>query len=323
MSNSLKTKSRPSYKNYNNIGLQFMRRSMSIGRHIKSRIHSSWMLLSLILVVAMPFVLGIGLYLKSVLLLSDHSIWDLLFSSEWKPLAGKFGFYPFIVSSLWVTAVSLIIAGPICLLTAIHLTQYAKPYVLRIMHPIIDILAGIPSVIYGVWGILVVVPLISNYLGPFFGKEVSGYSILAGSIVLAIMIIPFILNVLIEIFQSIPAELPEASLSVGATKWQTIKFVMIKKALPGIISAFGLGLSRAFGETIAVLMVVGNVTHIPRGIFQPGYPLPALIANNYGEMLSIPMYDSALMLAALILFALVLLFNFASRIMIIRTEKHN
>jgi phosphate transport system permease protein len=218
--------------------------------------------------------------------------------------------------------VALLISAPICLLTSIHLTQYAKKWVLKIMHPVIDILAGIPSVIYGVWGILVVVPAISDYIGPFFGKSVSGYSILAGAVVLSIMIIPFILNILIEIFRNIPTELSEASLSLGASKWQTIKFVLVKRAMPGIISALGLGMSRAFGETIAVLMVVGNVTRIPTGLFQPGYPLPALIANNYGEMLSIPLYDSALMLAALILFVVVLVFNFASRLIIIESEKH-
>lgn len=280
------------------------------------------MLICLILVIILPFVLGIGLFLKSTLLLEKVSLFNLFFSSEWKPLAGKFGFLSFIISSLWVTILALLIAGPICLLSAIHLTQYAKSYVLRIMHPVIDILAGIPSVIYGVWGILVIVPLISKYIGPFFGKEISGYSILSGAIVLSVMIIPFILNILIEVFKTIPDELAEASLSLGASKWQTIKFVLIKKAFPGIVSALGLGLSRAFGETIAVLMVVGNVAKIPKGVFQPGYPLPALIANNYGEMLSIPMYDSALMLAALVLFVVVLIFNFASRLTIIRMEKN-
>ncbi len=280
------------------------------------------MLICLILVIILPFVLGIGLYLKSTLLLEKDSLFNLLFSSEWKPLSGKFGFLSFIISSLWVTILALLIAGPICLLSAIHLTQYAKSYVLRIMHPVIDILAGIPSVIYGVWGILVIVPFISKYIGPFFGKEISGYSILSGAIVLSVMIIPFILNILIEVFKTIPDELAEASLSLGASKWQTIKFVLIKKAFPGIVSALGLGLSRAFGETIAVLMVVGNVAKIPKGVFQPGYPLPALIANNYGEMLSIPMYDSALMLAALVLFVVVLIFNFASRLTIIRMERN-
>jgi phosphate transport system permease protein len=297
-------------------------RRIQIGRHLRDKIHGSWMVVSLVLVMATPVFLLVGLSVKSWLLLEENSIFTLLFSKEWKPLSGQFGFYPFIISSVWVTVVALLISAPICLLTSIHLTQYAKKWVLKIMHPIIDILAGIPSVIYGVWGILVVVPFISNYLGPFMGKSVSGYSILAGAVVLSIMIIPFILNILIEIFRNIPTELSEASLSLGASKWQTIKFVLVRRAMPGIISALGLGMSRAFGETIAVLMVVGNVTKIPTGLFQPGYPLPALIANNYGEMLSIPLYDSALMLAALILFVVVMLFNFASRLIIIESEKH-
>jgi len=293
----------------------------TIGRHLRSRLHLIWMMIGLILVIFLPFFLGVGLYIKSTLLLERQSIVDLLFSSDWRPLAGKFGFLAFAVSSVWVTFLSLLIAGPICLLTAIHLTQYAKGWVLRIMHPVIDILAGIPSVIFGVWGILVIVPFISHYVAPFFGINTSGYTIITGAIVLAVMIIPFVLNILIDVFKTIPDELKEASLSLGASQWQTIKLVLLRKAFPGIISALGLGISRAFGETIAVLMVVGNVAKIPTGIFQPGYPLPALIANNYGEMLSIPMYDSALMLAALILFFVVLVFNFISRLAIVRLEK--
>ena len=236
-------------------------------------------------------------------------------------MSGQFGFLPFILSSLWVTVLALIMAGPVCLLSSIHLTQYADKTVLKIMQTGIDILAGIPSIIYGVWGIIVIVPFVSHRIAPLFGIDTSGYSILSGAIVLAVMIIPFILNILLEIFNTIPRELQEASLSLGASRWYTIKFVLLRKAFPGIISAMGLGVSRAFGETIAVLMVVGNVTAIPKGVFQPGYPLPALIANNYGEMLSIPLYDSALMLAALLLFVVVLLFNLASRILIIRYEK--
>ena len=268
----------------------------------------------------MPFFLGIGLYLKSQLLLNEYSVFDLFFSKEWQPSNNKFGFSPFILSSLWVTLLALLISAPVCLLTAIFLTQYARKFMLSIMHPVIDILAGIPSVIYGIWGILMIVPLISNNIAPLFGVKTAGYTIITGAIVLAVMIIPFILNILIEVFKTIPEELTEASLSLGASKWETIKYVLVRKAFPGIISAFGLGLSRAFGETIAVLMVVGNVAIIPTGIFQPGYPLPSLIANNYGEMMSIPLYDSALMLAALVLFIVVLLFNFASRIAITRSE---
>ena len=294
-----------------------------IGRHLRSKLHLIWMMIGLIKVIFLPFILGVGLYIKSAFLLEDQSLKDLIFSSDWRPLSGKFGFAPFIISSVWVTILSLLIAGPICLLTAIHLTQYAKGWVLQVMHPVIDILAGIPSVIFGVWGILVIVPFISKYLAPLFGVTTSGYTIMAGAIVLAVMIIPFILNILIDVFKTIPDELKEASLSLGASQWQTIKLVLIRKAFPGIVSAMGLGISRAFGETIAVLMVVGNVAKIPSGVFQPGYPLPALIANNYGEMLSIPLYDSALMLAALILFFVVLIFNFLSRLAIVRLEKQS
>lgn len=290
------------------------------GRLLQDKLHLKWMQVALGLVMLLPLILALGMLLKSALLIETVPLTKLLFSKTWKPLSGEFGFYPFIISSVWVTVLALLIAAPICLLTAIHLTQYARRRILKIMHPVIDILAGLPSVIYGVWGVLVVVPLIGDYIAPLFGKETTGYSILAGAIVLAIMIIPFILNILIEVFNAIPNELSEASLSLGASKWQTIKKVLVRKALPGMVSAFGLGMSRAFGETIAVLMVVGNVPQIPKGVFQPGYPLPALIANNYGEMLSIPLYDSALMLAAFILFVVVLLSNLASRLIIINSE---
>lgn len=294
--------------------------NFKLRRHLRENTSTFWMNCCYILVLIMPFILFIGLLFKSSLLFGEQSLAQLIFSSEWRPLSGKFGFFPFIISSLWVTFISIIIAAPVCLLTAIYLTQYAKRYVLKIMHPVIDILAGIPSVIYGVWGIIIIVPFVSKVAG-WFNIASSGYSILTGSIVLAVMIIPFVLNILIEVYRTIPIELSEASLSLGATKWETIKKVLTRKAFPGIISSFGLGVSRAFGETIAVLMVVGNVIQIPSGIFQAGYPLPALIANNYGEMLSIPLYDSALMLAALILFVVVTFFNMGSRYIIMHYEK--
>lgn len=280
------------------------------------------MIISLLLVAFMPFMLFLGLYFKSVLLLNEHSLFDLIFSKTWRPSAGEFGFYPFIVGSIWVTMLAMLITAPVCLLTAIYVTQYTRKFVLRIMHPAIDILAGIPSVVYGLWGILVIVPFISRYLGPWLEIKTMGYSLLAASFVLSIMIIPFILNILIEIFRAIPMELKEATLSLGATEWQTIKHVLLKKALPGIVAAFGFGLARAFGETMAVLMVVGNVVRLPRGVFDPGYTLPALIANNYGEMMSIPRYDSALMFAALILLAVSLFFNLIMHFFIVKFNKY-
>jgi phosphate transport system permease protein len=291
-------------------------------RHLIDKVSSAWMWICLVFVIILPVLIGTGLFLKSSMLLEKQSIWSLLTTSNWHPLQGKFGFLPFILSSLWVTLIAVILSAPVCILTAIYLTQYAKSAVLKFMHPIIDILAGIPSVIFGVWGILIIVPFIAR-IAPFFGSVSSGYTIIAGAAVLSIMIIPFILNILIEVFRSIPEELTEASLSLGATRWETVKFVLVRKAFPGIISAIGLGVSRAFGETIAVLIVVGNLINIPKSIFDAGYPLPALIANNYGEMLSIPLYDSALMLSALILFVVVLIFNLFSRVVIARIEKYH
>jgi phosphate transport system permease protein len=188
------------------------------------------------------------------------------------------------------------------------------------MRPVIDILAGIPSVVYGVWGVLVIVPLVGEQIAPLFNNESLGYSILAGALVLSVMSVPYILNMLLEVFRQVPIELGEASLSLGATKWETIKHVFVRKGAAGILSAFGLGFSKALGETIAVMMVVGNVVQKPTSVFDAGYPLPALVANNYGEMMSIPMYDSALMFGSLLLFVIILAINILFRYIIYKSE---
>jgi phosphate transport system permease protein len=145
--------------------------------------------------------------------------------------------------------------------------------------------------------------------------------VLAGGVVLAVMILPLLISILVEVFNSIPREMIDASLQLGATKWQTVKKVLLRKSFPGIIAAIVLAVSRAFGETIAVLMVCGNITQMPHSLFDACYPLPALIANNYGEMLSMPSYESALMLAAFLLFIIVVLFNTVSRITLVQIEK--
>lgn len=291
-------------------------------RRLLDRLSFSWIGITLFLVVFLPFLMATGLSIKSWPLIAGMHWNELLLSSVWKPSSGQFGFLSFLISSLWVTAIALCLAAPVCLFTALYLTQYAKGWLLRWMHPVIDILAGIPSVIYGVWGILLIVPFVGEVIGPIMGRQGSGYSLLSGGIVLAVMISPFILNILIEVFQTILPALNEASLSLGATQWETTKYVIVRRAFPGIISAFSLGVSRAFGETIAVLMVVGNVVGIPGSPLDPGYPLPALIANNYGEMLSIPLYDSALMFSALLLLGVVLLFNFLARLAISGNSNH-
>lgn len=279
------------------------------------------MVASLATILLMPLIIGIGLYIKAMPLFENTSVLKLVFSSEWAPSKGAFGFWPFISGSLYVTAISFVFAAPVCLFAGIYLTQYASKRLVAIMHPVIDILAGLPSVIYGVWGVLIVVPFISDYAAPFFNTSSSGYSIFAGGLVLAIMCVPYMLNMLIEVFKTVPAGMKEASLSLGATFWESIKHVVIKKSFAGIISAYGLGIAKAFGETIAVMMVVGNQMLNSPNPFHAGYPLPALIANNYGEMMSIPMYDSALMFAALILLVIILAINLVFRYFIYKTQK--
>jgi phosphate transport system permease protein len=266
-------------------------------------------------------LIGIGLFIKSLPLLKDQNIFLILTGSTWSPLKGQFGFLPFITGTVSVTLIALIIAAPLCILSSIYLVEYASDILKKTVLPLINVLAAIPPVLYGVWGILFVVPLISNYIGPAFGNNSSGYSILSGGIVLAVMIFPIMISIMVEVLQTIPPDLKAASLSLGATRWETIQKVILKKVRPGIIAAIVLATSRAFGETIAVLMVCGNIPQIPKSLFDAGYPIPALIANNFGEMMSIPHYDAALMFAALLLLAIIFLFNLISRLILNKLEE--
>ena len=290
-------------------------------RLLKDKIAGRFMLFLTIFSGLLVFLIAIGLYLRSRPILAIKPLSELLFSTSWHPLRGEFGFFPFIMGSLWVTVLAVVIAIPLCLLAAIYLSEYAPKYIREWTKPLIDLLAGIPSVVYGVWGVLVIVPLIKNHIAPFFGTFSTGYCVLAGGIVLAIMVFPIIIHVSLEVLHSVPYGIREASLALGATKWQTIKHVVMRKAMPGVIAAVVLGLSRAFGETMAVLMVAGNVARVPSSPLEPAYPLPALIANNYGEMLSVPLYDSAILLACLILLLVVLLFNILARVVLIKVER--
>jgi len=289
-------------------------------RSLRDRAAGGVFLAATLLPVGLVIVMIIGLTLRAQPILAKYPIGDLLTGETWKPLQGQFGFAPFIVGTVWVTVLAMIIAVPVCMLTAIYLSEYAGPRIRGLMKPLLDMLAGIPSVIYGIWGVITIVPLINDVIEPvlkqtlgfiplFQTNNPTGFSVLAGSMVLGLMVTPVITSVAYEVMQTVPQGLREASLAVGATQWQTVKFAVLRKSAPGLIAGVVLGFSRAFGETIAVLMVVGNMPQMPHSIFDAAYPLPALIANNYGEMMSIPMYDAALMGAALVLLVLVVAFN--------------
>ncbi len=279
------------------------------------------MLTATVMAIFFLFLIGGGLFLKSLPIMQEKGLWTLLTTSNWRPFKGDFGFASYILSTLYVTGIAIIIALPLSLLTSIYIIEYASPKILRAFSSVVDLLAGIPPVIYGVWGTLTIVPFISKSIAPHFVEFSTGYSVLAAGVVLAIMIIPLIISILMEVFSAVPKEMREASMSLGATKWQTVKKVVIRKSIPGVIAATVLAISRAFGETLAVLMVCGNFTDLPKSIFDACYPLPALIANNYGEMMSVPQYESALMFAAFLLFFIIVLFNVISRLVLIQIDK--
>jgi len=266
-------------------------------------------------------IITLALFIKSLPALQEQPFFELLFSSAWKPMKGKFGFMPFISGTVWVTAVSLIVACPFSILAALYISEYASGPVRNFSAPVIDILAGIPSVVYGIWGVLTLVPFVRFISENIFGTPSTGYCVLSAGLVLAVMVVPIITHVSVEVLRSVPRELRDVSLALGATKWQTVKKVVLRKALPGMTASVILGVSRAFGETMAVLMVAGNVAKIPDSIFSPAYPLPALIANNYGEMLSIPLYDSILLFASLLLLVVVIAFNAAAKVILVKIER--
>jgi phosphate transport system permease protein len=270
--------------------------------------------------ISLVFVIGGTLVQRSVPILSSRSLIGLLATSVWNPTRGEFGFFPFIMGTFMVTGLTLVLACPVCLLTAVYLAEYAPRRIHGIIKPAVDLLAGIPSVIFGLWGVLFVVPLIRAYATTFAAMTITGYSILAGAVVLSIMVSPILISISEEVIAAVPLQLREASSSLGATAWQTTKHVVLRKAFPGIVAAIVLAFGRAFGETIAVLMVVGNVARVPVSVLDPAYPIPALIANDYGEMLSIPLYESALLFAGLILLVVISLFNIAARIILAKLE---
>ncbi len=275
---------------------------------------------SLLLVVAM----GIGLYFKSAPIFEEHSLWELISASDWKPAKNQFGFFPFIMGTIWVTVLALIMALPLSLFTAVFLTEYAHSMVKKFVFPALDILAALPSVIYGVWGTLLIVPWVSKHIAPWFVEEyTAGYTVFTAGVVLCVMILPIMVSLFVEIFSTVPQELRDSSTALGATKWQTSKKVVLRSSISGIFAAVVLSVSRAMGETIAVLMVCGCLAKAPHSVFDACYPIPALIANNYGEMLSLPLYEAALMFAALILFVVVLVFNLVSRIILYRIKKNS
>jgi phosphate transport system permease protein len=314
-------------KNINTEGRQ--RRPSAVARNWRDQAARRTFLVITVLPLFLIVAITIGLFIRSWPILSSYPLKDLFLGSVWEPDNGLFGFWPFITVTFWVTTVGVLLAVPPCLLVAIYLSEYAHSLTRSITKPVLDLLAAIPPVVYGVWGLLAIVPFVDKVVAPFSKQwlnnipifavnQPTGFSILSAGIVLAVMIAPLVISVVFEVLTTVPNDLRHASLAVGATQWETIRFIVIPRVMPGIVAAIVLGASRAVGETIAVLMVIGNVAQVPHSIFDPAYPLPALIANNYGDMMSIPLYDAALLCAALVLLVIILIFNILSTIVLQR-----
>jgi phosphate ABC transporter permease protein PstC len=195
-----------------------------------------------------------------------------LFSSDWHPLEGAFGILPMIVGSVYVTAGALVIGVVFGLGCAILLTQFCSPRTVWLLKPTIELLAGIPSVVYGFIGVVVLVPLIREHLGG------PGLSVLASSVVLGIMVLPTVISVSVDALQAVPRSYREGSIALGATEWQTTHMVMLRAARSGIVAAMILGMGRAVGETMAVIMVAGNTLEVPHGLLDPVRTLTSNIA---------------------------------------------
>jgi len=301
-------------------------------RHWKDLLARRFMFLLCLFVLSLLFCIVGGLYHKAGPVLAVSSWGMILFSSDWHPTQGRFGLAGFIAGTLWVTGLAIVVAVPLSLLTAIFLAEYCPARLRNVIKPVMDLLAGISPVVYGVWGVLVVVPLVRDHLMPFFSgrfpffpfasENYTGFSALAGGLVLAVMVTPFMVSLMEEVMRGIPFGVRESSLALGATSWQTTRKVILKKAAPGIVAAVILGVSRAIGETMAVLMVAGCALQgFTKSIFDTAYPLPALIANTYGEMMSVPLYDAAILLAALVLLVITVVFNMAAWGILLHLER--
>lgn len=311
------------------------RQATGAWRQFKDSLAAWWALVMQGAVLALILLIAGSMVWRALPLLSSRPLAELLAGAAWHPLQGLFGFAPFIAGSIAVTGVAMAIAVVPAILSGIYLAEYTSLRTRNWLKPVVDLLVGIPSIVYGLWGILFVVPLIRDAIGPWahhtlgpalpFLRQTnpSGYGLLAGGFVLAIMTFPLMVAVTEEVMRSAPSHLRESLLALGATRWETTKCIVRRVSMPGIIAAVALGFSRAFGETLAVMMVVGNIAQIPTSLFDGAYPLPALIANNYGEMMSVPLYESALMTAALVLLVVVMAFNAAARLVIMRLQQED
>ena len=258
--------------------------------------------------------------------LSWHAFGFKFFAaSDWDPVSEQFGALPFIYGTLVSSLVALVIAVPLSIGVAVFTTEMCPKKLRSPLSFFVELLAAIPSVIYGLWAIFVLVPLLSNYIQPFLGKTLGwtglfsgppyGIGMLAAGIILAIMIIPIISSITREVLMVVPQHQREAVLALGATRWEMIRVGVLRNARAGIVGGIILGLGRALGETMAVTMVIGNRPEIAKSLFAPGYTMASVLANEFSEATG-DTYLSALVEIGLVLFLVTIVVNALARILV-------
>jgi len=284
-----------------------------------------WLTLAMALaVVALVSLVGWQLARGSSLAIRRFGF-HFLTTSTWDPVAEQFGALPFIYGTIVSSLIALIIAVPLSIATAIYLTELAPLWIRQPIISLIEMLAAIPSVILGLWGIFVMIPWLRDYpfpwlkklfaWTPFFRGPIYGVSMLAGGIIIAIMILPIVTSVSREILRSVPNLQREAAYALGATRWEVTRIAVLSYARKGLFGAVILGLGRALGETMAVTMVIGNTPQIAASLFAPGYTLASVIANEFTEATT-DVYLQALFEIGLVLFAITILANLIAQLLL-------
>ena len=284
--------------------------------------------LSLALPALILVILGV-LFVSSLPALRRFGL-SFLWTSTWDPVAEVYGAAPMVFGTLASSLLALLIAVPLALGVAVFLTEFSPRWLRQPVAFLVELLAAIPSVVYGLWGIFILIPFLRSYvvpplkavLGwtPFLQGVFYGNSLLAGGIILAIMIVPYIAAVSREVLLAVPTSQREAALAMGATRWEAVRSAVLPYGRAGLIGAVILGLGRALGETMAVTMVIGNRHDIGVSVLQPAYTMAAAIANEFNEATT-TMYRSALFEVGLVLFVLTVVVNAIARILIWRVAR--
>lgn len=269
--------------------------------HLKERVVEGILLLSATVSILAIALIILFVFSKGLPLIAKVGLFKFLFSTTWNPTNGQFGIATMIAGSLAVTFGALIWGVPLGLSLSIFLAEIASPRISGIMSPMVELLAGLPSVVYGFFGLVIIVPFIRDHIGG------PGFSIVAGSIILGIMILPTIVNIARDAIKAVPREYREGSLALGATQWQTIAKIVLPTARSGIITAIVLGMGRAIGETMAVVLVTGNVTRMPESILSPVRTMTSNVVLEMGYASGD--HQLALFATGVVLFVFIIILN--------------